>query len=397
MTALVLENVCKSYAPGVAAVQGLCLEIKPRELLVLVGPSGCGKTTTLRLIAGLEQPDSGTMRFHNLDLQGRTPKERNVAFVPEHGALYPHLSVFENLAFGLRIRLQNNWGRRCPWTAAGRRVRGIIERRVRRTANQLGLNEWLDRRPEQLSAGQRSRVALARAIARRPALLLLDEPLANLDNRLKLNLRRELKRWQRQLAIPMLCVTHDQADAMALGDRIAVMQAGKLLQTGTPTEVYRQPAHVQVAELLGAPAINVLAGTLRTATHSFWFDSPAGSWQFPAAVAPRLSAWLPAGSRPVQLGMRPSSVEFVSQHMESQQTTDTSELGTTVGPVVVQEVEDGGENIWLTVQVGDGEKLTVRGTPENQRQQSGWLKLNFQQAIWFDAVTGENISKPSSR
>jgi ABC-type sugar transport system ATPase subunit len=239
MARVVLENVTKHfYAPNgqrVCAVNCARLAVEDRELLTLVGPSGCGKTTTLRLIAGLEEPTAGSISFDGQRVDGWPPKRRDVAMVFQQHALYPHLTAGGNLAFGLKLR-------RVP--------KAEIRRRVREIADRLGVTDCLDRPPAELSGGQRQRVALGRALVRRPAVLLLDEPFANLDAPLRRELRRELLRLHRELGQTILLVTHDQAEALALGRRVAVMNGGVIEQIAAPEELRARPATPFVAAFL---------------------------------------------------------------------------------------------------------------------------------------------------
>ncbi len=239
MPRVVLESVTKHFpAPNgqaICAVNRASLAVEAKELLALVGPSGCGKTTTLRLIAGLEEPDAGTVAINGQVVNQVPARERDIAMVFQNLALYPHMTARENLAFGLKLR-------KLPAAE--------IEQRVCATAELLGITDCLARRPAELSGGQRQRVALGRALVRRPPLLLLDEPFANLDAPLRRELRRELLRLHRELGLTTLLVTHDQAEALALGQRVAVMNAGTIEQVGTPTEIRAKPATPFVAAFL---------------------------------------------------------------------------------------------------------------------------------------------------
>jgi len=239
MARLILDKLSKAFPATagrmVSAVRELSLAVEPGEFLALVGPSGCGKTTTLRLIAGLEEPDDGTLYLDEKEITRLPPRDRPVAMVFQNHALYPHMTARENLASGLV------WRKVAP---------DEIMRRVGEMAELLGLSELLERRPEALSGGERQRVALGRALVRRPAVLLLDEPLAGLDAPLRLQLRRELVRLHRELRTAMIYVTHDQPEALALGSRVGVMNAGRLEQIGPPAELREQPATPFVAEFL---------------------------------------------------------------------------------------------------------------------------------------------------
>ena len=242
-----LVHVTKRFGRTVA-VRDLTLEVREGEFLVLLGPSGSGKTTTLRLVAGLEELTEGAIYMNGAPVHHLPPKDRGVAMVFQHYALYPHMNVYDNIAFPLRQR------RLSPQE---------VDRRVREAARMLGLENLLHRRPRELSGGQRQRVAVARALARRPRVLLMDEPLAHLDPPLRLQARSELLRLQRELGTTVLYVTHDQAEAMSLADRLAVLREGELQQVGHPLEVYRRPANLFVAGFVGSPPMNLLAGTLR--------------------------------------------------------------------------------------------------------------------------------------
>ncbi|MDK2869645.1 MAG: multiple sugar transport system ATP-binding protein [Pyrococcus sp.] len=237
-----LENLTKKFG-DFTAVNSLNLTIKDGEFLVLLGPSGCGKTTTLRMIAGLEEPTSGKIYFGDRDVTYLPPKDRNVSMVFQSYAVWPHMTVYENIAFPLKIK---------------KYPKDEIERRVKWAAELLQIEELLDRYPAQLSGGQRQRVTVARAIVVEPDVLLMDEPLSNLDAKLRVAMRAEIKKLQQKLKVTTIYVTHDQVEAMTMGDRIAVMNRGKLLQVGSPTEVYLNPNSVFVATFIGAPEMNIL-------------------------------------------------------------------------------------------------------------------------------------------
>ncbi len=246
MSLLILENLSKCFG-NIAAVDAMNFEVGDRELVVLVGPSGCGKSTTLRMIAGLEDPTKGLIRIDGKVVNRTPPKDRDVAMVFQDYALYPHLNVYRNMAFGLRMR---------------RTPRVQIERRVREAASRLGIEGLLDRKPGELSGGQQQRVALGRAIVRQPKLFLFDEPLSHLDGGLRVAMRNELVRLQRRLETSMLHVTHDQVEAMMMGERIVVMNHGQVQQIGTPATLYDAPANQFVAEFLGSPPMNFLPGRI---------------------------------------------------------------------------------------------------------------------------------------
>ncbi len=248
MPGVILEAVTKRFAGGAVAVDELSLEIADGEFMILVGSSGCGKTTALRMIAGLETPTSGTIQIGDQIVNEVSARDRDIAMVFQNYALYPHMTVARNLGYPLRQR---------------RMPRSEVARRVSEVAEMLGLEELLKRRPGQLSGGQRQRVAMGRALVREPEVFLLDEPLSNLDAKLRVQMRAALKRLHGRLGVTTVYVTHDQVEAMTLGDRIAVISDGKLQQLGAPQEVYDQPTNVFVAGFIGSPAMNLLRGRVR--------------------------------------------------------------------------------------------------------------------------------------
>jgi multiple sugar transport system ATP-binding protein len=246
---VVFEEVDKVFPNGVQAVYDLSLDARDGEFLVLVGPSGCGKTTALRMVAGLEEISDGTVSIGGRVVNDLTPKERDVAMVFQNYALYPHLTVADNIAFGLRLR---------------RESKSVIEERVKWAARLLDLTPYLLRRPKELSGGQRQRVAMGRAIVRQPQAFLMDEPLSNLDAKLRVQMRADIAKLQRDLETTTLYVTHDQVEAMTMGDRVAVMNQGRLQQVDTPQRLYDQPANLFVAGFIGTPPMNLLAASVAT-------------------------------------------------------------------------------------------------------------------------------------
>jgi ABC-type sugar transport system ATPase subunit len=245
MPSVTLDVVCKEFAGGEVAVDSLSLDVADGEFMILVGSSGCGKTTALRMIAGLEKPTSGAIRIGDRVVNDIPARDRDIAMVFQNYALYPHMTVARNLAYPLRQR---------------RMPKREIKQRVQEVAEMLGLGELLGRRPAQLSGGQRQRVAMGRALVREPEVFLLDEPLSNLDAKLRVEMRAALKRLHARLGITTIYVTHDQVEAMTLGDRIAVISGGKLQQLGAPQDVYDHPANVFVAGFIGSPPMNLLRG-----------------------------------------------------------------------------------------------------------------------------------------
>jgi len=295
-----LENVRKVYkgdTGDVVAVDQFSLLIKDREFVVLVGPSGCGKTTTLRMIAGLEEITSGTIRIGTRVVNPVPPKDRDIAMVFQNYALYPHMSVYKNLAFGLKLR---------------RMPKAEIDQRVREAAKILGIGELLDRKPKALSGGQRQRVAVGRAIVRQPAAFLFDEPLSNLDAKLRVEMRAELKKLHHRLATTMIYVTHDQVEAMTLADRVVVMNQARVQQVGAPLEIYDRPRNRFVAGFLGTPSMNFAAGRLEASNGSvvFRLKSSGGAVTLPPALSSRLRA---AVGRDVTLGVRPEDIGHAAE------------------------------------------------------------------------------------
>ena len=291
MASVRLDNVRKVYPNGHVAVSGASFDVHDGELLVLVGPSGCGKTTTLRLIAGLESVSAGTLSIDGRVVNDVAPKDRDIAMVFQSYALYPHMSVGENLAFGLKLR-------------------GVgadeIKRRVGDAAQTLGLDAMLQRQPRELSGGQRQRVALGRALVRQPKVFLLDEPLSNLDAKLRLSMRVEIARLHRRLGATMIYVTHDQIEAMTLGQRIVVFDKGAIQQIDTPMNLYTRPANLFVAGFLGSPAMNFFCGTLR-GNGAAVLD--CGDTQLPLGDDPAFGALLRShAGRSVVVGIRPEDL-----------------------------------------------------------------------------------------
>jgi ABC-type sugar transport system ATPase subunit len=282
MAELVLTDICKSFGDG-AVLESIDLSVADGEFLVILGPSGCGKSTLLRLIAGLETADCGQILIGGDDVADLAPKDRDVAMVFQNYALYPHMTVFDNIAFPLKMK-------RTPRVEASNKVNEV--------AKMLGLSEMLDRKPRTLSGGQRQRVAVGRAIVRSPALFLFDEPLSNLDAGLRVAMRTEIRQLMSRLNATALYVTHDQEEALTMGDRIAVLSEGKIAQLGTPQEIYDKPTSVFVAAFVGSPSMNVLDGIVRE-NGSISIDDES--------VLPSISLKNSYAGRPVKVGFRPES------------------------------------------------------------------------------------------
>ena len=291
MANVTLEHVDKVYPGNVKAVDDFNLEIADGEFLVLVGPSGCGKSTMLRMVAGLEEVTAGTIRIGGRVVNDVPPKDRDIAMVFQNYALYPHMTVRENMAFGLRLR-------KFP--------RKEIEARVQEAAGILGLGELLDRRPKALSGGQRQRVAVGRAIVRKPAVFLFDEPLSNLDAKMRVQMRVEISRLHQQLGTTMIYVTHDQVEAMTMGQRIVVMKDGVVQQVDAPIQMYDRPGNKFVAGFIGTPQMNFFAGEIRGDGAGLAFEGGGGlRICVPEDRRPALAAYR---DKPVILGVRPEDI-----------------------------------------------------------------------------------------
>jgi len=286
MAAITFDDVTKTYGDGYRAVSDLNLDVKDGEFVVLVGPSGCGKTTALRMIAGLEEITGGQIRIGDRVVNNLPPGDRDVAMVFQNYALYPHMTVAENIGFALRMR-------KVPKAEA--------RQRIQETARVIGLTDHLDRKPRQLSGGQRQRVAMGRAIVREPQVFLMDEPLSNLDAKLRVQMRAEIARIQRQLSVTTVYVTHDQVEAMTMGDRVAVMRKGVLQQFDAPQLLYEQPANLFVASFIGSPAMNMLEGTIE-----------ADGCRVGSAVLPIPSALTAFGGKHVAVGIRPEALSLAA-------------------------------------------------------------------------------------
>jgi multiple sugar transport system ATP-binding protein len=295
MATLSLEQVSKVFANGVEAVRSLDLFVQDGEFVILVGPSGCGKTTALRMVAGLEEVTAGTIRLDGKVVNDLTAKDRDVAMVFQNYALYPHLSVLDNIAFALRVRGIS---------------RDERERKAREAAEMLGLAEVVERKPRQLSGGQRQRVAMGRALVREPAVFLMDEPLSNLDANLRVQMRGEVLRIQRRLGVATLYVTHDQTEAMTMGDRVAVLRGGELQQLATPQELYENPANLFVASFIGSPPMNLYEATISGSADALVLALGSQRVALPADVGRRRSVLVSGDGRKLVVGIRPEHLSL---------------------------------------------------------------------------------------
>jgi multiple sugar transport system ATP-binding protein len=323
MAQVLMKNLNKKY-DEVHAVKDVNLNIRDKEFVVLVGPSGCGKSTTLRMVAGLEEITGGEIVIGDRVVNDLPPKDRDIAMVFQNYALYPHMTVYDNMAFGLKMR---------------KFAKAEIEKRVREAAEILGIQELLKRKPRQLSGGQRQRVAVGRAIVRHPQVFLFDEPLSNLDAKLRVQMRVELKRLHDRLETTAIYVTHDQVEAMTLGDRVVVMKDGWVQQVGEPLELYGKPANRFVAGFIGSPAMNLMEATIAEAGGTMWAEAGPARVQVPADRTDRLR---PYKGQHVTLGVRPEDLRLASGSDPAGYVLDA----------VVDVVEPLGSEILLDVKVG---------------------------------------------
>lgn len=381
MAQVTIENLTKTFkqprGKTVCAVNHANFEIKDGEFMVLVGPSGCGKTTLLRLIAGLEEVDEGNISLDGSSINGVAPGDRDLAMVFQTYALYPHMSAYENMAFGLTLR---------------KVARAEIDQRVQETAALLGLVDCLERKPKELSGGQRQRVALGRAIVRNPKLFLLDEPLSNLDAPLRAQMRLELSRLHDRLAATMLYVTHDQTEAMTMGDRIAVMKEGAIQQVAEPMTIYNHPANLFVAGFMGSPPMNFFKGVVARRDSGVFFEEQGLSNAKPAATqgfslrlneahAAHVAAYM---DRSVVFGIRP-------EHIADKSQSDAASSGQCV-EAVVEAVESLGPETHLHACV-EAHSFISRVSSDFRPTVGQRIPLAFDigQAHWFDAETGARI------
>ncbi len=302
MSKVVLKDVVKKYDRGVIAVKGINLEIKDGEFVVLVGPSGCGKSTTLRLIAGLETITSGQIFIGDRLVNDVPPKDRNIAMVFQNYALYPHMTVFENMAFGLRLR---------------KYPKDEIKKRVEEAAEILGISHLLDRKPRQLSGGERQRVAVGRAIVRKPDVFLFDEPLSNLDAKLRVTMRTEIKRLHARLKTTMIYVTHDQTEAMTMGDRICILRSGEIQQFEDPVAVYERPANKFVAGFIGTPPMNFFDGKIIRKEDKYFFEGEGLNLKINESMYKKLKPYV---GKEVTMGIRSENIHDIGYVTFAKQT-----------------------------------------------------------------------------
>jgi len=363
MASISIRHVYKIYPGDVTAVDDCNIEIADKEFIVLVGPSGCGKSTTLRMIAGLEDISKGEISIGDRVVNDVPPKDRDIAMVFQSYALYPHMSVYKNMAFALELR---------------KTPKAEIDRRVREAAKKLDIEQYLDRKPKALSGGQRQRVALGRAMVRNPAVFLLDEPLSNLDAKLRTSMRTELIKLHKQLETTFVYVTHDQTEAMTMGDRIVVMSNAVVQQIDTPQNLYDSPRNVFVAGFIGSPQMNFLDAVLNKDDKGYYLEIGGDRLHIPAEnTADRLSQYI--GST-VKMGVRPEDIyddeAFLSANRDS--IIDTT----------VEVCELMGSEVYLYLKYGES-TLTARVAPTttSRRGESIKVGLNMSKIHLFDAGT----------
>jgi multiple sugar transport system ATP-binding protein len=355
MTRIRLENITKAFGSA-TIIKGLNCTIEEGEFFTFVGPSGCGKSTLLNIIAGLEAPDGGRIFFDDREVGALSPKDRDVAMVFQSYALYPHLSVYDNIAFPLRMK---------------REKEAIIDGEVRRVATLLSIEDLLKRKPKELSGGQRQRVALGRAIVRKPRMFLMDEPLSNLDARLRIEMRSELKKLHRELGITIVYVTHDQAEAMSLSDRIAVLHQGAIQQCDTPREVYRNPANIFVGGFIGSPPMNFLQCSVKK-SRPLEIDCNGTVLSPATEISP--------GARDVLVGVRPEDMV-----VESGKRAGSIE-------VTVAMNEPAGSFNWVDVRWA-GVKVRATTKPEEDLRAGARAYLTFpsDRITVFDGTSGVRL------
>jgi multiple sugar transport system ATP-binding protein len=364
MGQVVLKGINKFYDGGVHAVKDVNLQIRDKEFVVFVGPSGCGKTTTLRMIAGLEAISSGDISIDGNVVNQLAPMDRDIAMVFQNYALYPHMSVYDNMAFGLKMR---------------QFARGEIEKRVREAADILGIGEMLKRKPRQLSGGQRQRVALGRAIVRHPRVFLFDEPLSNLDAKLRVQMRVELKKLHQRLGTTAIYVTHDQVEAMTLGDRVVVMKDGLVQQVGEPLELYNNPANKFVAGFIGSPAMNFASVTVTEANGSLIAENSGLRIKLPDETVRRLHGH---GDPEILLGVRPEDLSVAGAVDSDHPCFDA----------MIEVVEQLGSEILLDMKVGsDVMVASVEPSVRVKVRDKLRIAINPSKLHVFDAKTGAAI------
>ena len=366
MAKVSINNVSKIYDGGVKAVHSINLEIKDKEFMVLVGPSGCGKSTTLRMIAGLEEISDGEILIGDRVVNDVPPKDRDIAMVFQNYALYPHKTVYDNLAFGLKLR-------GFP--------KADIDKRVKEAADILGIHDYLDRKPKALSGGQRQRVAVGRCIVRKPAVFLFDEPLSNLDAKMRVQMRAEISKLHHKLATTMIYVTHDQIEAMTMGDRICVMKDGVIQQCDTPRNIYDNPANVFVAGFIGTPPMNTIKGRLEEENGQYRFKTDTLNICVPESWKKQLESYV---GKNIIFGIRPEDIG--SELAKQDPNAPTIEA-------VVDVREYMGAETYLYLDIGSGVNIIARVSAHQEfaMGEKLTLPLSMIKAHMFDPETEKRI------
>ncbi len=366
MATVVLKNVSKLYANSVVAVKSINLEVGDKEFLVLVGPSGCGKSTTLRMVAGLEEANQGEIFIDGQLVNDVPARDRDIAMVFQNYALYPHMTVYENLAFGLKLRFY---------------PKREIERRVQEAAEILGIDKLLHRRPKALSGGERQRVAVGRAIVRKPKVFLFDEPLSNLDAKLRVQMRTELLKLHKRLQSTMIYVTHDQVEALTLGQRIVVMKDGIIYQIGKPISVYENPKNKFVAGFIGSPPMNFLQGKILSQNGDYYFHDRGIKLRVLPQNYPQIA---PYRGQQVIFGIRPEDIydKIFAQDAQAEYTVMAT----------VEVLEPMGSEIYLFLNVGRNSFVArVSNQDTATANQDLQMVFDMSKAHFFDPVTEETI------
>lgn len=385
MAQVLIEGVSKVYPGNVKAVDNITLSIHDREFVVLVGPSGCGKSTTLRMIAGLEDISDGVIRIGDRVVNGVAPKDRDIAMVFQNYALYPHMTVEKNMAFGLMLRREYGaWDNPLGWIISrdrwrkARAERRSIDDRIHDAAKKLGIEHLLQRRPKALSGGQRQRVAVGRAIVRNPKAFLFDEPLSNLDAKLRVEMRAELKRLHRAMQTTTVYVTHDQEEAMTLGDRVVVMKDGLIQQSATPFEVYERPANLFVAGFVGTPPMNLLQGRIARDERGLLFDDGPHRIRIDKSHVSKLEALV---GQSITLGIRPEALHPTNR-------TDDS-----VVPITATVVEPLGDRMDVHFALPPHSRLVCRVDSRVRVKEGETLPVRFEmeRAHFFIPSDGRNV------
>ena len=365
MASVSLKHIFKRYPGGVTAVNDFCLEIKDKEFIILVGPSGCGKSTTLRMIAGLEEITEGELYIGDRIVNDVAPKDRDIAMVFQNYALYPHMTVFENMAFGLKLR---------------KTPKDEIKRRVEEAGRILDISHLLDRRPKALSGGQRQRVAIGRAIVRNPKVFLMDEPLSNLDAKLRNQMRAEIIKLREKIDTTFVYVTHDQVEAMTLGDRIVIMRDGFIQQIGTPQEVFNHPANLFVAGFIGTPQMNFFDATLSKKGDKYVANVQGVDFELPEDKQTALKAMDNVPTE-ITVGVRPVHIHLSEDGIDA--TVDVSEL---MGSELHLHVNSHGKDVVIVVPTTDIDLNAVHGGHKP-------VKYSFRPELmhFFDKATEKNL------